>query len=186
MHERFTDPARNTMQRAKQEAQRLRHEYIGTEHILLGIVEEGSGLAVTILKNLNIDLQKIHVEVEKIVRSGPDMVTMGRLRQTPRAKKVVEHAMEEARNLHHNYVGTEHLLLGLLREWDGVAAQVLMNLGVQLDEVRGNVVKLGFREPGAAEMGAAGTQETESGARALGRLVRRAAHVLTLGRRFGR
>ena len=82
------------------------------------------------LKNLDVDLRKVRLEVEKLVKSGPDMVTMGKLPQTPRAKKVIEYAIEEARNLNHNYVGTEHLLLGLLREHDGVAAQVLMNLGL--------------------------------------------------------
>ena len=109
MYERFTDRARKVMQLANQEAQRFNHEYIGTEHILLGLVKEGSGVAANVLKNLDVDLRKIRIEVEKIVQSGPDMVTMGKLPQTPRAKKVIEYAMEEARNLNHNYVGTEHL-----------------------------------------------------------------------------
>ncbi|WP_339734581.1 ATP-dependent Clp protease ATP-binding subunit [uncultured Gimesia sp.] len=142
MYERFTDRARKVMQLANQEAQRFNHEYIGTEHILLGLVKEGSGVAANVLKNLDVDLRKIRLEVEKIVQSGPDMVTMGKLPQTPRAKKVIEYAMEEARNLNHNYVGTEHLLLGLLREQDGVAAQVLMNLGLKLEEVREEVLNL--------------------------------------------
>src|SRR5689334_667399 len=142
MYERFTDRARKVMQLANQEAQRFNHEYIGTEHILLGLVKEGSGVAANVLKNLDIDLRKIRLEVEKIVQSGPDMVTMGKLPQTPRAKKVIEYAIEEARNLGHNYVGTEHLLLGLLREKDGVAAQVLMNLGLKLEEVREEVLNL--------------------------------------------
>jgi len=127
---------------ANQEAQRFNHEYIGTEHILLGLVKEGSGVGANVLKNLGVDLHKVRVEVEKLVRAGPDMVTMGKLPQTPRAKKVIEYAIEEARNLNHNYVGTEHLLLGLLREHDGVAAQVLMNLGLKLDEVREEVLNL--------------------------------------------
>jgi ATP-dependent Clp protease ATP-binding subunit ClpC len=130
------------MQLANQEAQRFNHEYIGTEHLLLGLIKEGSGVAANVLKNLDIDLRKIRHEVEKLVRSGPDLVTMGRLPQTPRAKKVIEYSMEEARNLNHNYVGTEHLLLGLLREQEGVAAQVLMNLGLRLDEVRREVLNL--------------------------------------------
>src|SRR5687768_2524203 len=142
MYERFTDRARKVMQLANQEAQRFNHEYIGTEHILLGLVKEGSGVAANVLKNLDIDLRKIRLEVEKIVQSGPDMVTMGKLPQTPRAKKVIEYAMEEARNLNHNYVGTEHLLLGLLREQEGVAAQVLMNLGLKLEDVREEVLNL--------------------------------------------
>ncbi|MCA9042176.1 MAG: NDP-hexose 4-ketoreductase, partial [Planctomycetaceae bacterium] len=142
MYERFTDRARKVMQLANQEAQRFNHEYIGTEHILLGLVKEGSGVAANVLKNLDADLRKIRLEVEKIVQSGPDMVTMGKLPQTPRAKKVIEYAMEEARNLNHNYVGTEHLLLGLLREQEGVAAQVLMNLGLKLEDVREEVLNL--------------------------------------------
>ncbi len=142
MYERFTDRARKVMQLANQEAQRFNHEYIGTEHILLGLIKEGSGVAANVLKNLDVDLRKIRLEVEKLVQSGPDMVTMGKLPQTPRAKKVIEYSMEEARNLSHNYVGTEHILLGLLREQEGVAAQVLMNLGLKLDEVRDEVLNL--------------------------------------------
>ena len=142
MYERFTDRARKVMQLANQEAQRFNHEYIGTEHILLGLIKEGSGVAANVLKNLDVDLRKIRLEVEKLVQSGPEMVTMGKLPQTPRAKKVIEYSMEEARNLNHNYVGTEHILLGLLREQEGVAAQVLMNLGLKLEEVREEVLNL--------------------------------------------
>ncbi|WP_428390081.1 ATP-dependent Clp protease ATP-binding subunit [Mucisphaera sp.] len=142
MFERFTDRARKVMALANQEAQRFNHEYIGTEHILLGLVKEGSGVGANVLKNLDVDLRKVRLEVEKLVKSGPDMVTMGKLPQTPRAKKVIEYAIEEARNLNHNYVGTEHVLLGLLREHEGVAAQVLMNLGLKLEEVREEVLNL--------------------------------------------
>jgi ATP-dependent Clp protease ATP-binding subunit ClpC len=142
MFERFTDRARKVMALANQEAQRFNHEYIGTEHILLGLVKEGSGVGANVLKNLEVDLRKVRLEVEKLVKSGPDMVTMGKLPQTPRAKKVIEFAIEEARHLNHNYVGTEHLLLGLLREHDGVAAQVLMNLGLKLEDVREEVLNL--------------------------------------------
>ena len=142
MYERFTDRARKVMQLANQEAQRFNHEYIGTEHILLGLVKEGSGVAANVLKNLDVDLRKIRLEVEKLVQSGPEMVTIGKLPQTPRAKKVIEYSMEEARNLNHNYVGTEHILLGLLREQEGVAAQVLMNLGLKLEDVREEVLNL--------------------------------------------
>ena len=127
---------------ANQEAQRFNHEYIGTEHILLGLVKEGSGVGANVLKNLDVDLRKVRLEVEKLVKSGPETVTMGKLPQTPRAKKVIEYAIEEARNLNHNYVGTEHLLLGLLREQDGVAAQVLMNLNLRLEDVREEVLNL--------------------------------------------
>ena len=159
MYERFTDRARKVMQLANQEAQRFNHEYIGTEHILLGLIKEGSGVAANVLKNLDIDLRKIRLEVEKLVQSGPDMVTMGKLPQTPRAKKVIEYSMEEARNLNHNYVGTEHILLGLLREQEGVAAQVLMNLGLKLEDVREEVLNLlGHGE------GAEGTERAGAGA----------------------
>ncbi len=135
-YERFTDRARKVMQFAHQEALRFNHEYVGTEHILLGLIKEGTGVAANILKKMGVDLRKMRLEVEKLVSSGPDTVTMGRLPQTPQAKKVVEYAIEEARDLRHNYVGTEHLLLGLLRDHDGVAAQALMNLGLKLDVVR--------------------------------------------------
>jgi ATP-dependent Clp protease ATP-binding subunit ClpC len=142
MFERFTDRARKVMALANQEAQRFNHEFIGTEHILLGLVKEGSGVGATVLKNLDVDIKKLRLEVEKLVHSGPDMVTMGKLPQTPRAKKVIEYAIEEARSLNHNYVGTEHILLGLLRETEGIAAQVLMNLGLKLEDVRQEVLNL--------------------------------------------
>ncbi len=162
MYERFTDRARKVMQLANQEAQRFNHEYIGTEHILLGLVKEGSGVAANVLKNLDVDLRKIRIEVEKIVQTGPDMVTMGKLPQTPRAKKVIEYAMDEARNLNHNYVGTEHLLLGLLREQEGVAAQVLMNLGMKLEDVRDEVLNLLGHGMESAESGS-GPEERGGG-----------------------
>jgi ATP-dependent Clp protease ATP-binding subunit ClpC len=156
MYERFTDRARKVMQLANQEAQRFNHEYIGTEHILLGLVKEGTGVAANVLKNLDIDLRKIRLEVEKIVQAGPDMVTMGKLPQTPRAKKVIEYSIEEARTLNHNYVGTEHLLLGLLREQEGVAAQVLMNLGLKLEDVREEVLNLLGHNMESSESGSGG------------------------------
>jgi len=142
MFERFTDRARKVMALANQEAQRFNHEYIGTEHVLLGLVKEGSGVGATVLKNLDVDIKKLRIEVEKQVKSGPDMVTMGKLPQTPRAKKVIEYAIEEARALNHNYVGTEHILLGLLRETEGIAAQILMNVGLKLEDIRQEVLNL--------------------------------------------
>ncbi len=176
MYERFTDRARKVMQLANQEAQRFNHEYIGTEHILLGLVKEGSGVAANVLKNLDVDLRKIRLEVEKLVQSGPEMVTMGKLPQTPRAKKVIEYSMEEARNLNHNYVGTEHILLGLLREQEGVAAQVLMNLGLKLEEVREEVLNLlghGIEgestERGGREGVGVGSGASEGGSQSSGR-----------------
>jgi ATP-dependent Clp protease ATP-binding subunit ClpC len=156
------------MQLANQEAQRFNHEYIGTEHILLGLVKEGSGVAANVLKNLDIDLRKIRLEVEKIVQHGPggEQVVMGRLPHTPRAKKVIDYSVEEARNLNHNYIGTEHLLLGLLREQEGVAAQVLMNLGLKLEDVREEVLNLlGHNMPNESESsggGAGGASERTS------------------------
>ena len=173
MYERFTDRARKVMQLANQEAQRFNHEYIGTEHVLLGLIKEGTGVAANVLKNLDVDLRKIRLEVEKLVQSGPDMVTMGKLPQTPRAKKVIEYSMEEARNLNHNYVGTEHILLGLLREQEGVAAQVLMNLGLKLEDVREEVLNLlghggeategSERNPAGAGAGGGGGASAEGG-----------------------
>ena len=169
MYERFTDRARKVMQLANQEAQRFNHEYIGTEHVLLGLVKEGSGVAANVLKNLDVDLRKIRLEVERIVQpgAGGDQVVMGRLPHTPRAKKVIEYSIEEARNLNHNYVGTEHLLLGLLREQEGVAAQVLMNLGLKLEDVREEVLNLlghnpmpNENEPGGG--GSGGGERTSS------------------------
>jgi ATP-dependent Clp protease ATP-binding subunit ClpC len=142
MFDRFTDRARKVMGLARQEAQRFNHQYIGTEHILLGLIQEGSGVAANVLRNLDVDPEKIRVEVEKIVQDGPTMATLGQLPFTPRAKKVLELASEEATNLRHNYIGTEHLLLGLIRENEGVAAQVLMNLGLKLEEVREEVLEL--------------------------------------------
>ncbi len=142
MYEHFTDQARKVMRLANQEAMRFNHEYIGTEHQLLGLVKEDSGVGARVLKNLGIDLRKIRLEVEKIVAAGPDMVTMGKLPLTPRAKKVIEYAQEEAKHLSHNYVGTEHLLLGLVRETEGLAAQIIMNLGFRLEVVRQEVFNL--------------------------------------------
>ncbi|MFQ5712786.1 MAG: ATP-dependent Clp protease ATP-binding subunit [Candidatus Scalinduaceae bacterium] len=142
MFDKFTDRARKVMALAREEAKRFNHEYIGTEHILLGLVKEGSGVAANVLQNLDIDLKKIRLEVEKIVQTGPDLVSVGQLPFTPRVKKVLEYAIEEARAMGHNYIGTEHQLLGLLREQEGVAAQVLLNLGVKLEDVREEVVEL--------------------------------------------
>ena len=128
MYVHFTDRARTALLLTNQEALRLNHDYIGTEHLLLGLIKEGSWVAANVLKDLNVNPRKIRDEVEKIIQAGPDMVTMGRLPQTPRVKKVLDYAIEEARNLNHNSIDTEHLLLGLLREKEGIAAKVLMNL----------------------------------------------------------
>ena len=153
MFDRFTDRARKVMGLARQEAQRFNHDYIGTEHVLLGLVQEGSGVAASVLKNLDIDLKKIRQEVEKLVSTGTTMVTMGQLPFTPRAKKVLELSLEEASNLGHTYIGTEHLLLGLIRESEGIAAQVLRNLKVKVEDVKAEVLELLGAEP--AEGGSA-------------------------------
>jgi ATP-dependent Clp protease ATP-binding subunit ClpC len=142
MYERFTDRSRRAMQLANQEAQRLNHEYIGTEHILLGLAKEGNGVAASVLKNLDADFGRIRMEIEKIVVASPEMITIGKLRQTPQAKKAIEFAIEEAMLLHHNYVGTEHLLLGLLREGEGLAAVVLNDIGLTLQGVRDEVMRI--------------------------------------------
>ncbi len=143
MLEKFTDRARKVINLARQEAERLGHEFIGTEHILLGLVKEGSGVAANVLENLAVDLEKIRLEVERYVSTpGEPVSSSSSLPFTPKAKKALELAMEEARNLEHNYIGTEHLLLGVLREQDGMAAQVLLNLGVKLEDVRAELMEL--------------------------------------------
>jgi len=143
MFEQFTERARKVLGLARQEAQKFNHEYIGTEHILLGLILEGSGVAATVLRNMDVDLRKIRLEIEKLVQQGPQVMTApSKLPFTPRAKRVIDLAKEEAASLNHEHVGTEHLLLGLLRENEGIAAQVLMNLGVRLDEVREEVLEL--------------------------------------------
>ena len=141
MYERFTDRARKVMQLADQEAERLHCEYIGSEHILLGLVSEGSGVAAHALENLDVAAGSITLEVERIVRSGRGLMAQGDP-LTYRAKRVLEYSMEEARHLNHNYVGTEHLLMGLVRDRECAAARVLMNLGVQLQEVRAEVLDI--------------------------------------------
>ncbi len=142
MYERFTDRARKVMQFANQEAQRLNQDFIAPEHILLGIVKEGTGVASTVLKNIGIDLRKIKMEVEKIVQAGPHILTMGKLPMTDRAKNVIEHAIQEARTLENNYVGSEHVLLGLLRDPESIAGMVLANLGVNIEAIREGVKSL--------------------------------------------
>jgi len=142
-YERFTDRARIAFQYANQEAQRLNHEYIGTEHILLGLLREGGGVAAKVLESIGADLGKIRREVENLVQSGPTMIIMGKLPFTPRAKQVIEFAQEEAANLNHNYVGTEHVLLGLLRVSDGGQAEhALAKLSIGLEQVRAAVLAM--------------------------------------------
>lgn len=141
MFDKFTNRAKQVIKLAKKEAQRLNHNYLGTEHVLLGLLKLGQGVAVNVLRTLNIDFEVVRQEVEKLVGYGPEIQVYGDPALTGRVKKVFEYANEEAANLNHNYVGTEHLLLGLLRQTDGVAAQVLENLNVNLKEVRKEVLK---------------------------------------------
>jgi ATP-dependent Clp protease ATP-binding subunit ClpC len=141
MYEHFTDHAQMAMRQAEQEARRLKHEYVGTEHLLLGVVHQRSGIACNILKDLGVDARKVAHEVEKIVQTGRDPISTDKLPLTPRGRKVVGHAMEEARRLRQDYVGTPHLLLGLWLEDEGVAAQILMNLGVGLEALREEAAK---------------------------------------------
>jgi len=142
MFNRFTERARKVIILAKEEARRFNHDYIGTEHILLGLIREGEGVAATVLQKLGVSLENIRLEIEKLVQPGPTTQIIGDIPFTPRAKKALELAAEEARSLGHNYIGTEHLLLGLIREGEGMASQVLLNLGLDLNTVRNEVMEL--------------------------------------------
>ncbi len=142
MNYNFTDRVRKVLAMAREEAIRLQHDYVGTEHILLGLIREGEGVAAAVLTNLAADLDELHRLVEENVRRGKSSAAIGELPYTSRAKKVLEYAMAEARELNHSYVGTEHLLLGLLREEKGLAAKVLGELGIGLDEARAETLKL--------------------------------------------
>jgi ATP-dependent Clp protease ATP-binding subunit ClpC len=149
MFNRFTERARKVIILAKEEAKRFNHDYIGTEHILLGLIREGEGVAATVLEKMGISLENIRLEIEKLVQPGPTTQIIGDLPFTPRSKKALELSAEEARSLGHNYIGTEHLLLGLIREEEGVASQVLMNLGLDLETVRNKIMEvLGSELPG--------------------------------------
>ena len=155
----FTDRVRKVLQMAREEAARLHHEYVGTEHILLGLIREGEGVAAAVLTNLNVDLEEIQQKIEETVKKGKAAAAAGPdLPYTSRAKKVLELAMSEARELNHSYVGTEHLLLGLLREEKGIAAQVLTDAGVNLEQARAETLRLlGSEMPSAAQSGSAAT-----------------------------
>jgi ATP-dependent Clp protease ATP-binding subunit ClpC len=142
MNYNFTDRVRKVLAMAREEAIRLQHDYVGTEHILLGLIREGEGVAAAVLTNLSVDLDQVHEQVEESVKKGKATIALGELPYTSRAKKVLEFAMAEARDLNHSYVGTEHLLLGLLREEKGIAAQVLNTLGVTLEEARAETLKV--------------------------------------------
>jgi len=142
MFNRFTERARKVIILAKEEARRFNHDYIGTEHILLGLIREGEGVAAAVLQKMGVSLENIRIEIEKLVQPGPTTQIIGDIPFTPRAKKALELSAEEARSLGHNYIGTEHLLLGLIREGEGIASQVLLNLGMDLNGVRNEVMGL--------------------------------------------
>ena len=141
MFERFTDRARRVVVLAQDEARRLNQNYIGTEHLLLGLIHEGDGIAARALETMGISLEAVRAQVIEIIGEG-EQPTTGHIPFTPRARKVLEFSMREALQLGHNYIGTEHILLGLLREGDGVAAQVLVKLGADLNNVRQTVIEL--------------------------------------------
>ncbi len=142
MFNRFTERARKVIVFAKEEARRFNHDYIGTEHLLLGLIREGEGVAASVLQKLGVDLEAIRIEVEKLVQPGPQTQVVGDIPFTPRSKKALELAAEEARALGHNYIGTEHLLLGLVKEGEGMAYRVLLNLGLDLGKLRNEVMEL--------------------------------------------
>jgi len=137
----FTPRAQQVLALARKEADRFNHNYLGTEHLLLGLIKLGQGVAVNVLQGMGIDLETVRMEVEKQTGTGPDQKMIGNIPYTPRVKKVLDLARREAKNLNHTYIGTEHLLLGLLREGDGIAAQVLRNLDVDIEEARQRVLK---------------------------------------------
>src|SRR3990170_4551020 len=139
--DKFTERARKVLTLAQEEAQRFNHNYIGTEHLLLGLVRAGDGVAAKVLANLGVGLNKVRSAVEFIIGRGDRMV-LGEIGLTPREKKVIELAVDEARRLNHHYIGTEHLLLGLVREGEGIAAGVLESLGVNLDKVRSETIRV--------------------------------------------
>src|SRR4029077_1167587 len=164
MFERFTDRARRVVVLAQEEARMLNHNYIGTEHILLGLIHEGEGVAAKALESLGISLEAVRSQVEEIIGQGQAAPT-GHIPFTPRAKKVLELSLREALQLGHNYIGTEHILLGLIREGEGVAAQVLQKLGADLNRVRQTVIQLLSGYTGGKEQVSAG-EGTESAGQA--------------------
>ncbi len=167
MFERFTDRARRVVVLAQEEARLLNHSYIGTEHILLGLIHEGEGVAAKALESLSISLEAVRNQVEEIIGQGGSSPS-GHIPFTPRAKKVLELSLREALQLGHNYIGTEHILLGLIREGEGVAAQVLVKLGADLSRVRQQVIQLlsGYQGPAGSggESGSSSRGSSESGA----------------------
>ena len=160
----FTPRAQQVLALARKEADRFNHNYVGTEHLLLGLIKLGQGVAVNVLQKMGLDLETVRMEVEKQVGSGPETKMVGNIPYTPRVKKVLALAGKEAKLLNHSYVGTEHILLGLLREGEGVAARVLKNLEVDIERTRNEILKEldpNFTPPDSEQEG---TPESQSGA----------------------
>src|SRR5258707_352824 len=155
MFERFTERARQVVVLAQEEARTLKHNYIGTEHILLGLLREEEGLAARVLESLDITVERVRAQVVRIVGSGED-VPSGQIPFTPPAKKVLELALREALSLGHNYIGTEHILLGLVRENEGVAARILLDFDADSDKIRNEVIRM-LSGPGGARLGGGGS-----------------------------
>ena len=180
--EKFTERARKVLSLAQDEAQRFNHNYIGTEHLLLGLVREGDGVAAKVLANLGVELQKVRSAVEFIIGRG-DRIVLGEIGLTPRAKKVIELAVDEARRLNHHYIGTEHLLLGLVREGEGIAAGVLESLGVNLEKVRVETIRVlgrtGPESVGSTDTG--WTLQSSIGPHAISRESRALSTILLVG-----
>ncbi|MCB1225662.1 MAG: NDP-hexose 4-ketoreductase, partial [Verrucomicrobiales bacterium] len=151
----FTPRAQQVLALARKEADRFNHNYVGTEHLLLGLIKLGQGVAVNVLQKMGLDLDTVRMEVEQQVGSGPETKMVGNIPYTPRVKKVLALAAKEAKALNHSYVGTEHLLLGLLREEKGIAAQVLTDAGITLEQARGETLRLLGSDVNPAQPGAA-------------------------------
>jgi ATP-dependent Clp protease ATP-binding subunit ClpC len=187
MFERFTERARQVVVLAQEEARTLKHNYIGTEHILLGLLREEEGLAARVLESLDITVERVRAQVVRIVGSGEE-VTSGQIPFTPRAKKVLELALREALSLGHNYIGTEHILLGLVRENEGVAARILLDFDADSEKIRNEVIRMlsgpGSRQRGSGSgaQGAAGPGEGKKSSKLLdqfGRNLTKLASVRT-------
>ncbi|MGH2676399.1 MAG: Clp protease N-terminal domain-containing protein, partial [Actinomycetota bacterium] len=187
MFERFSDRARRVVVLAQEEARMLNHNYIGTEHILLGLIHEGEGVAAKALESLGISFEAVRQQVEEIIGQGQSAPTAGHIPFTPRAKKVLELSLREALQLGHNYIGTEHILLGLIREGEGVAAQVLQKLGADLNRVRQQVIQLlsgytGGKQSGPGEAAPQGSMVLDQFGRNLTQLARETKLDPVIGR----
>ena len=167
MFERFTERARQVVVLAQEEARTLKHNYIGTEHILLGLLREEEGLAARVLESLDITVERVRAQVVRIVGSGEE-VTSGQIPFTPRAKKVLELALREALSLGHNYIGTEHILLGLVRENEGVAARILLDFDADSEKIRNEVIRM-LSGPGGRRQGSTGQGQAPAGGAQAGR-----------------